>query len=159
MTWVHERIFAAGGSHIPRTWPSFADQTGIDAVLHLNPDQPDAFAGGPPAGFLWLDVVDEDGADAPTRLLAGRFANWQVDRGGSLLIHSSLGLHRTRWVFMSFLLCRGRSLKSAMRQVQEPPWLAPYHTDDDAWRSFVDWMESLPVDIQRSAAGNPTQGG
>lgn len=159
MTWVHERIFAAGGQHIPRTWPSFADQTGISAVLHLNPNQPDFFAGPPPASYLWLDVTDEGGADAPTRWLAGRFAEWHVANGENLLIHSSLGLHRTRWVFVSFLLCRGTNLPSALRQAQEPPWLAPYYTDAEAWHSFVDWMEGQPTNGQRSAAVDTTQGG
>jgi hypothetical protein len=159
LTWVHERIFAAGGTHIPRTWASFADQTGIGAILHLNPGQPETFSGDLPASYLWLDVTDEEDADHETRWLAGRFAQWQVIGGNRLLIHSSLGLHRTRWVYMSFLLCQGVSLATALRRAQEPPWLAPYHTDEGTWRSFVEWMGAHPVAAGDGVAVDQTQGG
>lgn len=159
MTWVHERIFAAGGTHIPQTWASFADQTGIRAILHLNPHRPETFNGDLPASYLWLDVADEEDADDETRWLAGRFAQWHLANGNRLLIHSSLGLHRTRWVYMSFLLCQKVSLGTALRRAQEPPWLAPYRTNEGSWLSFVEWMGGQRVDAGDGVAVDQTQGG
>ncbi len=136
MTWVHERIFAAGGSHIPATWDAFADQTGISAILHLAPDRPQAFQTHPPASFLWLDLADESLAGDSERLLAGRFIQHALDQGQLVLIHSSLGRHRTRWTYVAYRLLSGRPLDKVLRQAAEPPWLAPYHTDRTAWERF-----------------------
>ncbi len=136
MTWVHERIFAAGGSHIPETWDAFADQTGISAVLHLAPDRPLAFQTHPPAGFLWLDLAEESQAGDHERLLAGRFIQHALNEDRRVLIHSSLGRHRTRWTYVAYRLLSGGRLGEVLRKAAEPPWLAPYHTDRTAWERF-----------------------
>lgn len=140
MTWVHERVFAAGGEHIPNTWQSFRQQTGISAVLHLNPGRPQHFEGAAPRAFLWLDIDQEEQAGEEQRWLAGRFLQLQLEQGGSMLLHSGQGRHRTRWVYTAYLLLRGRTVESALRQVEEPPWLAPYHTDRARWHEFSDWL-------------------
>jgi hypothetical protein len=146
LTWVHERIFAAGGTHIPRTWASFADQTRITAVLHLNPERPERFGGDPPHSFLWLSIKEEDQLDEGTRWLAGTYIHEQVAAGANLLLHSSAGLHKTRWAFVSFLLCQGDSVAAAIRKAERPPWLAPYHTDESAWMAFAERIRRPEVD-------------
>jgi hypothetical protein len=147
MTWVHDRIFAAGGSHIPATWAAFHDQTMIEAVVHLRPYTPAPFEGGAPAAFLWLDIGDESQADTQCRRLAGSFVQAQVDRGRSVLIHSPLGRHRTRWVYVAFLLCQQVAVTSALQAAEERPWLAPYHTDEAAWSELAESLASSPATL------------
>lgn len=142
MTWVHERIFAAGGSHIPRTWSDFADQTRVTAVLHLNPAAPQSFLGPTPQAFLWLAIEEEEHADMQTRWLAGRFVQRQLRQGRAVLLHCGAGRHRTRWVFVAYLLLQGHGWRAALRQVEKPPWLAPYHSDRESWREFAAWLEA-----------------
>lgn len=142
MTWVDDQLFAAGGDHIPATWGEFADQTGVSAVVHLRPERPAAFLGPPPRAFLWLAVADEAEADLETRWLAARFVFDRVLRGESVLLHSSLGRHRTRWVYVAYSLMAGRRLETALRRAAEPPWLAPYPTDRDRWRAFADLVRA-----------------
>lgn len=150
MTWVHDRIFAAGGSHIPATWEQFSSQTRVSAVVHLNPDAAQRFAGPPPEAFLWLAVDSESDADLESRRLAGRFVQQQLAQGRNVLLHCGAGRHRTRWVFVAYLLLEGSSWRAALRQAEQTPWLAPYHTDRALWRSFVDWLES---DVSSTAVG------
>jgi len=138
LSWVHDRIFAAGGFEIPKTWAAFQDQTGIDAVVHLSPGAPTHFAGPAPAAFLWLDIGDENAADLDVRRLAGGFVLDCLQDGRTVLLHSRLSRHRTRWVFVSFLLCSGTSLPRALREAEERPWLSPYPTDESRWQALVD---------------------
>ena len=136
MTWVHERIYAAGGGFVPESWGSFCDQTGIQAVLHLRPDAPVVFRGPCPRRFLWLDVEDERQADGVIRLLAAQFIADSLEGGQRVLLHSSLGRHRTRWAFVAYRIWSGRSVRAALREAEQKPWLAPYKTEVEAWRTF-----------------------
>lgn len=137
MSWVHDRIFAAGGGQVPRTWAAFADQTAIRAVVHLTPDRPDTFVGPPPSAFLWLKISDETEADMAAREAAGRFVQACLADGLNVLLHSSQSRHRTRWVFVSYLLVSGSTLRHALRLAAEKPWLSPYRTDESVWQAFV----------------------
>jgi hypothetical protein len=142
LTWVHDHIFAAGGDHIPRTWRSFAGQTGIGAVLHMRPEQPAAFLGPPPECFLWFNVEDESQVGMQERWMAGRFLEKMLAQGRRVLLHSSLGRHRTRWAFVAYGICSGRLVRAVLRQAAEPPWLSPYHTDETAWENFAAFVRS-----------------
>ncbi len=113
------------------------DQTGISAILHFKPLSPRQFAGPVPAQFLWMDVADEMHAGIQERLLAAVFLHTCVAQNLRILIHSSLGLHRTRWAYVAYSICAGRSVKSALRMAAKRPWLAPYHTDQTAWEEFA----------------------
>jgi hypothetical protein len=137
MTWVHEGIYAAGGEYLPSTWAEFSDQTGIRAVLHLCPGRPATFRGRAPEGFLWLPVEDEKQASLDDRLLAGRFVASCRERGLRVLLHSSLGRHRTRWAYVAYEICAGSRLKTVLRRAASRPWLAPYHTDEATWEAFT----------------------
>ncbi len=152
LTWVHEGVFAAGGAHIPSTWAGFTDQTRISSIVHLNAGEPMEFAGPCPEAFLWLGVEREGEADLEDRWLVGRFIRRQIEAGRSVLLHGGAGRHRTRWAFTAFLLVQGSSLGAALRRVEKPPWLAPYHTDLEAWQAFVEWLErGSPGPIRGSA--------
>lgn len=137
MTWVHDQLYAAGGDHIPSTWDDFAQQTGVTAVLHLRPSMPQVFRGGPPQAFLWLDVADEDRANLEIRWLAGEFLRACLERGMRVLLHSSLGRHRTRWAYVAYCIRVGQKPEVVLRRAAERPWLAPYHTDVDQWEAFA----------------------
>ena len=143
MTWVHDNIYAAGGMHIPSNWGDFADQTGVTGVLHLAPDRAARFLGSSPEVFLWLNITDEYQAASSERLLAGRFLIECVAEGRRVLLHSSLGRHRTRWAFVAYLIIAGRSVRAALRQAAKPPWLSPYHTDTAGWESFAETLGAL----------------
>jgi hypothetical protein len=138
MTWVADGVYAAGGEHIPNTWAAFSRQTGIRAVLHLSPDQPQPFLGPLPSRFLWLDIEDEYEADLNTRVLAGEFILSCRAGDEAVLLHSAEGRHRVRWAFVAHQLCSGRKLKTVLREAAEKPWLAPYYTDQTLWQTFVD---------------------
>jgi hypothetical protein len=140
MSWVHDRIFAAGGGLIPQDWGSFHDQTGIEAVVHLSPEGPMRFLGPIPHAFLWLGVDQEAGADPATRRLAGEFVLACLRDGHSVLLHSTLGRHRTRWIFAAFLICSGMALPRALKLAARPPWLSPYHTDKGAWQDLIELL-------------------
>lgn len=148
MSWVHDRIFAAGGGQVPRTWAAFADQTAIGAIVHLSPGHPDTFIGPPPSAFLWLKIGDEAEADLAARGAAGRFVQACLADGLTVLLHSSESRHRTRWVFVSYLLISGSSLPHALRLAAEKPWLSPYRTDESTWQAFVHQL-----DEDRTASG------
>lgn len=137
MTWVHDQIFAAGGDHVPAHWADFAQQTGVEAVLHLRPGQPARFKGDVPLAFLWISVAEEGEAGVEERWLAGTFIADSLSRGMKVLLHSSLGLHRVRWAFVAFQICSGQSLRSSLSRVAQKPWLTPYRTNMDAWKAFA----------------------
>ena len=137
MTWVHDQIYAAGGTHIPMTWADFADQTGVSAILHINPNEPDRFRGPAADQFLWMDVADESQAGLDERRQAAIFLDSCVTGGFRILLHSSLGFHRTRWAYVAYTICAGRSVRAALRSAAEPPWLAPYSTDHEMWNEFA----------------------
>jgi len=142
LTWVHDQIFAAGGEHIPLTWQSFAGQTGVDAVLHMRPEGPAEFLGPAPEFFLWLDVENESQAGLQERRLAASFLAHMLSQGHRVLLHSSLGRHRTRWAFVAYCIFEGQSARAALRRAADRPWLSPYHTDEDAWQAFAEIMRS-----------------
>jgi hypothetical protein len=137
VTWVDDRIYAAGGDHIPGTWLEFAEQTGITAVVHLRPGGPAEFRGPLPDAYLWLGIADEGEAAPADRWLAGRFVAECLRSGQKVLLHSSLGRHRTRWVYVSWAIVDGRSAQSALRQAGAKPWLSPYHTSPETWDDFA----------------------
>ncbi|HEY43363.1 MAG TPA: hypothetical protein G4O11_05205 [Anaerolineae bacterium] len=141
MTWVHDNIYAAGGTHIPSNWDAFADQTGVTGILHLAPERAARFSGSSPEVFLWLNIADENQAASSERLVAGRFLFECVTEGRRVLLHSSLGRHRTRWAFVSYLLFAGSSVRASLRQAAELPWLSPYHTDTAAWEAFAETLK------------------
>lgn len=137
MTWVEDRIYAAGGEHIPQTWAEFAHQTGIAAVLHLRPGAPASFQGPPPEAYLWLGLEDETEAGLAERWLAAAFVRDSLGAGRKVLIHSSLGRHRTRWIFVAWAIVDGRSTQTALRLAAARPWLSPYPTQPEAWEAFA----------------------
>lgn len=137
MTWVHERIFAAGGSHIPTHWDEFVEQYGPTSVLHLEPSVPMRFSGPPPPALLWLPVDHESQADLNTRELTAQFIDNALAREGQVLLHNRAGRHRTRWAFVAYQIWSGKSVASATRLACESPWLAPYETDLSVWEQFA----------------------
>ncbi|OGO66923.1 MAG: hypothetical protein A2Z37_05785 [Chloroflexi bacterium RBG_19FT_COMBO_62_14] len=142
MTWVQDGIFAAGGEHLPSKWAEFSDQTGIRAVLHLRPGRPATFQGPPPVRLLWLGIENEAQASSDDRLLAGRFVADCLREGLSVVLHSSLGRHRTRWAYVAYEICVGRQVRYALRRAADRPWLAPYHTDEAVWQRLAETIAS-----------------
>ncbi|MBN1265809.1 MAG: hypothetical protein JXA25_09970 [Anaerolineales bacterium] len=140
MSWVSNQIFAAGGTAVPDTWKQFQAETGITTVVHLNPGSPSVFQGPLPARYLWLDIADENGADNETRYLAAKFVLEAVYAGDSILLHATPGRHRTRWIFVAYLILSGRKTLTAVRLAEQLPWLAPYHTDLQRWELFAEWI-------------------
>jgi hypothetical protein len=143
VAWVHEQIFAAGGGHIPATWDQFSHQMNIKTVIHLSKSTPMDFNGGWPDRFLWLAIEGEKDSDSAARELCGRFVQDAVAQGQNVLLHSSHGRHRTRWIYVAFLLCSGRQLRAALRLAEEKPWQAPYHTDRESWETFKHYLREL----------------
>ncbi len=152
VTWVDGDIYAGGGDHIPETWAEFADQTRITAVLHLRPGRAAHFDGPIPHEFLWLNIGDESEAGLPERWLAGRYLDECLQAGRRVLIHSSLGRHRTRWAYVAYGIYAGRASKSVLRAAAQSPWLSPYHTDTEAWKAFEEAVRGW----RRSQAKGPS---
>jgi hypothetical protein len=141
MTWVEEGIFAAGGDHIPHTWPEFTQQTGIQAVVHLAQARPARFEGRL-ARYLWLNVEREAEADIPTRELAAEFVRSCRESGLAVLLHCGSGRHRTRWIYVAYRLHTGASLRGVLRAAAEKPWMGPYHTDSGLWEAFCAHLQT-----------------
>lgn len=137
LTWVDEGIYAGGGEQLPASWAGFAEQTGITAVVHLRPGRPAVFHGRAPERFLWLPLADENEATGPDRLLAAAFVAGCLAEGRKVLLHSSLGRHRTRWVYVAYRILQGSSLQAALRRASRRPWMSPYATDLSAWEAFA----------------------
>jgi hypothetical protein len=142
VTWVHERIYAAGGDFIPENWGSFSDQTGVDAIVHLSPKLPQKFQGPPANVFLWMDLIDERQAGMEERTLVAGFIQKSLQDGRRVLLHSSLGRHRVRWIYVAYLIQSGQTTRAALRQGAERPWLAPYKTDKELWARFESLIRS-----------------
>ncbi len=68
--------------------------------------------------------------------------------GSKVLLHSSLGRHRTRWVYVAWAIVDGRSAQAALRQAGAKPWLSPYHTSPELWDAFA-------RDVRRGRRGAP----
>jgi hypothetical protein len=143
MTWVQDGIFAGGGEGMPEGWADFARQTGISAILHLRPGAPAAFRGPSPAAFLWLAIEAEGQAVLADRLLAGAYIAGCLERGQRVLLHASLGRHRTRWAFVAYRIWSGGDTAAALRQAAQAPWLAPYATNEAAWERMAEAVRSL----------------
>lgn len=143
MTWVHDQIYAAGGEHIPNNWQTFADQTGISAIIHLRNMAPVQFRGLRAQAFLWLNLDDESQATVNDRLLVAQFLEMCLQNELRVLLHSNHGRHRVRWIVVAYLILAGRSVRGAIREVEERPWLAPYHTQVDSWQSFFERVKKL----------------
>ena len=150
MTWVQDGIFAGGGEALPQGWADFAAQTGITAILHLRPGSPAAFDGPTPESYLWMDVAAEDQASLVDRLLVGAFVADCLARGQRVLLHASLGRHRTRWTFVAYRICSGAAPRAAMRQASQPPWLGPYVTDESSWERLAEEVRRLRLDEGRA---------
>lgn len=144
---MDDRIFAAGGDHIPAHWDEFAGQTGINAVLHLRPGRPAAFLGVPPESYLWIGVASETEADLEARWLAGRFVLAGLEGGGRILLHGSEGRHRVRWAYVAHLICAGRPVAVALHAAEIRPWLSPYPTDRWAWEDFARLVEARSAEL------------
>ncbi|HET7011105.1 MAG TPA: hypothetical protein VFI11_10045 [Anaerolineales bacterium] len=137
LTWVDDGIFAGGGEQLPASWQDFADQTGITAVVHLRPEMPAVFRGPCAQRFLWLSISDEAETSAAERFLAGSFLASCRSEGHRVLLHSSLGRHRTRWVYVACRILEGMPARVAVRRASRPPWMSPYATDVAAWETFA----------------------
>jgi hypothetical protein len=148
LTWVHQQIYAGGGDHIPIDWEAFRDQTGISAILHLNPVEPVIFQGPAPSAYLWMNIDHEREIDQNNRWQAGTFVQSCVSTDHRVLIHSGRGRHRVRWIYVAYLILSGSSIKGAISEVEEKPWLSPYHTDPREWQKFHQNVKS------RSTRGN-----
>jgi hypothetical protein len=140
LTWIHDRIYAAGGEYLPNNWASFVDQTGIVAVLHQKPISPANFIGPTPASFLWMNLEEEVEVGHDERQLAAIFIDENLRFGKSVLIHSSLRLHRIRWTYMAYLIWSGKSVRASLKVVEQKPWLTPYHTDMQGWEDFKEFI-------------------
>ena len=122
---------------MPAAWEEFAAQTGVSGVVHLRPVSPASFRGPPPARFLWLSVRQESDVADEERLLAGAFVSQCLAEGRRVLLHSSLGRHRTRWVYVAYRILAGSSVRAALRRASQRPWMDPYTTDEKAWTAFA----------------------
>jgi hypothetical protein len=150
MTWVQDGIFAGGGEALPEGWADFAAQTGVTAILHLRPNTPAVFRGPSPASFLWLNVAAEDEAGLPDRLLAGAFVEACLDGGQRVVLHASLGRHRTRWAFVAYRIWSGATPATALRQAAQSPWMAPYATDEASWERMAMAVRGLRQQARRA---------
>lgn len=151
MAWVDERIFAGGGDHIPAAWTQFSSQMGIHTVVHLSHPTPLPFPGVPPTRFLWLDIEREEQADHDTRALCGQFVHTALTGGANVLLHSTHGRHRTRWIYVAYLIWAGRQVRAALRLAEEKPWQAPYHTDPAMWAEFKEYLAETQRPEARSS--------
>jgi hypothetical protein len=84
-----------------------------------------------------MAIEEEHQAGVEERLLAARFIQECLLMGQKVLLHSIHGRHRTRWAFVAFRIYSGRSVRAALRQAAESPWLAPYHTNTEDWETFA----------------------
>jgi hypothetical protein len=141
LTWVHDQIYAAGGDHIPEVWASFVDQTGISAIVHLNSDAPAQFVGPLPNAFLWMRIGEEREAGISERLFAAQFIERCLQAGDKILLHSSEGRHRVRWLFVAFLILSGRGVRGTLSLVENRPWLSPYKTDLGIWNEYSEFVK------------------
>lgn len=150
MTWIHDQIYAAGGEHLPNHWSSFVEQTGVDSILHLQAGTPAKFLGPIPASFLWMNLELEAEVGLEERWLAAVFINLHVENGRIILIHSSHPLHRVRWTYVAYQIFKGRSVQASLKEVEQKPWLAPYHTDRENWDRFKQLVDFRRGEIPAS---------
>lgn len=157
MTWVHDSIYAAGGDYLPSAWAEFQRQTGVRTVIHLREEHPDRFSPPFPSVFLWLAVVDEASLTHDDLLLAARVMDESVRGGGRVLLHCHRGMQRTRPLYAAYRVYNGKSVRAAIREVEERPWVKPYRGGQERMERFAAWLaarsQSPEVGSLRSKAG------
>jgi hypothetical protein len=137
MTWVADHIFAAGGDFVVESWMEFQAQTGLSAVVTVSAQTPGLFSDPVPWAWLWLPLPDEAAYTLAHLDLGVSFIERALQAGQSVLLHGPKGLPRTRPLFAAHLLASGRSLKRVLREVEQRPWLPPYHGDPALLEAFA----------------------
>ena len=93
--------------------------------------------------MLWLNLEDERDVDLGMQALCGGFVHAAIESGENVLLHSAHGRHRTRWIYVAYLIWAGKQVRAALRMAEEKPWQAPYHTDAEKWSSFRSYLREL----------------
>jgi hypothetical protein len=137
MTWVADRIFVAGGDFVVESWRDFQAQTEVSAVVTIAAEAPGIFADPLPWAWLWLPLPEEAAYTLEHLDLGVAFIGRALEAGKSVLLHGPKGLHRTRPLFAAHLLAEGRSMPRVLREVEQRPWLPPYHGDPALLEAFA----------------------
>lgn len=127
MTWATDSIFVAGGDYAREYWGEFQAQSGVSAVVTVSPEGPVAYLDPPPWAALWLPVAGEAAYSLDQLALGVDFIEAALAAGHKVLLHGPHGVHRTRPLVAGHLLARGKSLARVLREMEEKPWLPPYH--------------------------------
>ena len=150
MTWVNDHLFVAGGDLIAETWADFQNQTGITVVVSLRAEGPENFGPPLPLAYLWLPADDAEELSLDGWRLGAQFIEAAVTLNRRVLLHCRLGLHRVRPLFAAYLVHTGKSVRAALREVEERPWMKPYRGDPERLEEFarkyyngLDWTLSI----------------
>jgi hypothetical protein len=137
MTWVTDSIFLAGGDYVREFWAKFQDQAGVSAVVTVSAEGPVAYVNPLPWAALWLPVGEEAGYTVEQLALGVDFIEAALGAGRKVLLHGPHGVHRTRPLVAGHWLARGRSLARVLREMEEKPWMPPYHGSREVLEAFV----------------------
>ncbi|MCC6187597.1 MAG: hypothetical protein IT318_01070 [Anaerolineales bacterium] len=127
MTWATDSIFVAGGDYVREYWGEFQAQSGVSAVVTVAPEGPVAYLDPLPWAALWLPVASEAAYNLDQLALGVDFIEAALAAGRKVLLHGPHGVHRTRPLVAGHLLARGKTLARVLREMEEKPWLPPYH--------------------------------
>jgi protein-tyrosine phosphatase len=137
MTWATDYIFVAGGDFVSSHWTEFQNQAGVSAVITVSTDGPPPYLNPLPWAALWLPVDDEGAYTLEYLVLGAKFIDTALAAGHTVLLHGPKGVHRTRPLVAAHLLAGGKSVARVLREVEERPWLPPYHGSRELLEAFV----------------------
>jgi hypothetical protein len=138
MTWATDSVFVAGGDFVTDAWPDFQAQTGVSAVITVSPLAPPAYGEPLPMAALWLPVADEAAYTLEQLALGADFIAAALDARRRVLLHGPHGVHRTRPLVAAHLLRQGKTLARVLREIEDKPWLPPYHGSRELLEALAD---------------------
>lgn len=140
MTWATDHIFVAGGDFVSDYWSEFQGQAGVSAVVTLCPDRPRLYVDPTPWAVLWLPVSDENAYTLDRLTLGVDFIETALAHGRKVLLHGPQGVHRTRPLVAAHLIANGKTVARTIRDLEQKPWLPPYHGSVDLLDAFAAWL-------------------
>ena len=153
MTWATDHLFVAGGDYVSEYWRDFQSQTDVGAVITVSPERPPAYLDPAPWATLWLPVAEENAYTLDQLALGAQFIDAALNAGYKLLLHGPHGVHRTRPLVAAHLIAHGKTVARVVRDLQEKPWMPPYHGEVEVLEALRDILNP-GAGVKRGTEGN-----